>query len=59
MRRHRRFRLAPGTPLIGRKFHFSYSVAGVTRLLHRTGYTDARPARKLNAMRTQAPHGGR
>ncbi|WP_316744654.1 winged helix-turn-helix domain-containing protein [Streptomyces sp. MK7] len=46
--RHRRFRLAPGTPLIGRKCHFSYGVSVVTRLLHRTGYSvqmTARPNR--------------
>ncbi|MCX4966685.1 winged helix-turn-helix domain-containing protein [Streptomyces sp. NBC_00654] len=31
--------------LIGRKFHFSYSVSGVTRLLHRMGYSVQMPAR--------------
>ncbi|MFH9968755.1 winged helix-turn-helix domain-containing protein [Streptomyces mirabilis] len=31
--------------LIGRKFHISYSVSGVTRLLHRMGYSVQMPAR--------------
>ena len=31
--------------LIGRKFHLSYSVSGVTRLLHRMGYSVQMPAR--------------
>ncbi|MEV2215050.1 winged helix-turn-helix domain-containing protein [Streptomyces sp. NPDC050997] len=31
--------------LIGRKFHFSYSVSGVTRLLHRMGFSVQVPAR--------------
>ncbi|MFA3842717.1 transposase [Streptomyces aureus] len=31
--------------LIGRKFHISYSVCGVTRLLHRMGYSVQMPAR--------------
>ncbi|MFE2218219.1 winged helix-turn-helix domain-containing protein [Streptomyces canus] len=33
--------------LIGRNFHLSYSISGVTRLLHRMGFSDqmsARPA---------------
>ncbi|MFE5595097.1 winged helix-turn-helix domain-containing protein [Streptomyces sp. NPDC056549] len=25
--------------LIGRKFHFSYSVSGATRLMHRLGFS--------------------
>ncbi|MFE2189086.1 winged helix-turn-helix domain-containing protein [Streptomyces sp. NPDC059455] len=34
--------------LIGRNFHISYSVSGVTRLLHRMGFrsADVRPARR-------------
>ncbi|MEU2057119.1 helix-turn-helix domain-containing protein [Streptomyces bungoensis] len=43
--RHGRFRPAPGTPLIGRICHFSYSVPVVTRLLYRTGYSVQMPAR--------------
>jgi transposase len=31
--------------LIGRKFHISYSISGVTRLLHRMGYSVQMPAR--------------
>jgi transposase len=31
--------------LIGRKFHLSYSVSGVTRLLHRMGFSVQMPAR--------------
>lgn len=31
--------------LIGRKFHISYSVSGVTRLLHRMGFSVQMPAR--------------
>ncbi|MFJ1551552.1 winged helix-turn-helix domain-containing protein [Streptomyces sp. NPDC088246] len=31
--------------LIGRKFHISYSFSGVTRLLHRMGYSVQMPAR--------------
>ncbi|MFE9127835.1 winged helix-turn-helix domain-containing protein [Streptomyces sp. NPDC007148] len=31
--------------LIGRRFHISYSVSGVTRLLHRMGYSVQMPAR--------------
>ncbi|WP_367318486.1 winged helix-turn-helix domain-containing protein [Streptomyces sp. HUAS ZL42] len=31
--------------LIGRKFHLSYSVSGVTRLLHRMGFSVQVPAR--------------
>ncbi|MFE2336586.1 winged helix-turn-helix domain-containing protein [Streptomyces coelicoflavus] len=31
--------------LIGRKFHVSYSVSGVTRLLHRMGFSVQMPAR--------------
>ncbi|RLV76153.1 transposase IS630 [Streptomyces rapamycinicus NRRL 5491] len=31
--------------LIGRKLHLSYSVSGVTRLLHRMGYSVQMPAR--------------
>jgi transposase len=31
--------------LIGRKFHISYSVSGVTRRLHRMGYSVQMPAR--------------
>ncbi|AVH60877.1 transposase [Streptomyces dengpaensis] len=31
--------------LIGRKFHLSYSVSAVTRLLHRMGYSVQMPAR--------------
>nr|WP_245790349.1 winged helix-turn-helix domain-containing protein [Streptomyces monashensis] len=45
--------------LIGRTFHRSYSVSGVTRLLDRMGYSVQMPGRQLNAMRTQSPHGGR
>lgn len=32
--------------LIGRKSHISYSVSGVTRLLHRMGYSVQMPARR-------------
>jgi len=31
--------------LIGRKFHVSYSISGVTRLLHRMGFSVQMPAR--------------
>ncbi|RPK38029.1 hypothetical protein EES39_29795 [Streptomyces sp. ADI92-24] len=40
--------------LIGRKFHISYSFSGVTRLLHRMGYSlqmPARPARRRTRRR--------
>jgi hypothetical protein len=46
--------------LTGRKFHISYSVPGVTRLLHRMGFSMQIPARPPpNATRTRSPHGGR
>ncbi len=46
--------------LIGRKFHISYSVSGVTRLLHRMGSAcRCPPAPPPSATRTRSPHGGR
>ncbi|MEE1806909.1 winged helix-turn-helix domain-containing protein [Streptomyces sp. BE133] len=46
--------------LIGRKFHISYSFSGVTRLLHRMGYSVQMPARPAAERDEDAIlHGGR
>ncbi|MEU9730354.1 winged helix-turn-helix domain-containing protein [Streptomyces sp. NPDC048002] len=40
--------------LIGRKFHVSYSVSGVTRLMHRLGFSPQVPARRAAERDEQA-----
>ncbi|MDX3130591.1 IS630 family transposase [Streptomyces europaeiscabiei] len=40
--------------LIGRKFHVSYSVSGVTRLMHRLGFSPQVPARRVAERNEQA-----
>src|SRR4051812_33804956 len=40
--------------LIGRKFHVSYSVSGVTRLMHRLGFSPQVPARRVAERDEQA-----
>ncbi|GGV96848.1 hypothetical protein GCM10015535_67050 [Streptomyces gelaticus] len=45
---------ARAATLIGRKFHVSYGVLGVTRLMHRLGFSPQVPARRAAERDEQA-----